>query len=281
VPQDVREARAAADQRQQVAIKRSTSDLERMQTELAKVLPSYVSPERMVRIATSAIRKNPDLAECSAVSLGGAVLMAATLGLEMNTPTGEAYLIPRRESGVMEATMQVGYQGWTKLWWQHPRAGKLAAVAVYPGDEFAWQLGTHPEIHHVPRPERRDPEAEPTHYYATATLLGSTDPEFEVMTAAEVFAIRGKVGPQGKIADPQRWMERKVPLRQLLKIMPKSTTAALAVSSDDRSGRELLPQAAERVQAERVDQQPETAEGANGSEWPATRPIPVDNGGVA
>lgn len=269
---DVREARSAALERQQVAIKRSTTDLERMKGEIAKVLPAYINPERMVRIATSAIRKNPDLAECSALSLGGAVLMASTLGLEVNTPTGEAYLIPRTEKGVMEATLQVGYQGWLQLWWQHPRAEALDAVAVYPGDEFSWQRGTDPRIRHIEHPELREEGAEPTHYYATATLIGSSRLAFEVLTAEQVRTIRGgKVGPQGKIADPQRWMERKVPLRQLLKRMPKSATAALAVNSDDRSGRELMPQATERVAAERVEQTVDT-DGANGSEWSATRP---------
>jgi recombination protein RecT len=279
---DVRNALAERQSQQNDAIRRAAGSLASMESELAKVLPKYVPAERIVRIATTAIRKNPDLAECSAVSLGGAVLMAATLGLEMNTPTGEAYLIPRREKGVMEATMQVGYQGWCKLWWQHPRADTLDALAVYPNDEFAWQRGTSPQIHHVPRPEKRSPEDQATHFYATATLVGSSRPSFEVLTADEVRAIRGgKEGPSGNIADPQLWMSRKVALRQLLKIMPKSTSTSLAVASDDRSGRELMPQAAERVAAERVDQQPEAAEGANGSEWPATRPIPQDNGGEA
>lgn len=279
---DVRDARSAALARQSQAIKSATGDLERMQDEIRKVLPSYIPAERMIRIATSAMRKTPALAECSPLSLGGAVLMGATLGFEVDTPTGEAYLIPRKEDGVLQATLQVGYQGWLKLWWQHPRADTLDAVAVYPNDEFAWQRGTSPNIHHVPRPEKREPGQDPTHFYAMATLIGSTRPSFEVLTADEVKAIRGgKVGPAGQIADPQRWMERKVALRQLLKYMPKSTTAALALNSDDRSGRELLPQATERVQAERVDQQPETADGANGSEWPATRPIPRDNGGDA
>jgi len=278
---DVRNARAEADERQAVAIKRSTGSLENMQAEIAKVLPKYIDPARVVRIATSAIRKSPDLAECSPMSLGGAVLMAATLGLEMNTPTGEAYLIPRREDGVWQATMQVGYQGWLKLWWQHPRADTLDAIAVWPNDEFEWQRGTSPVIRHRENPDKRGPDDEPTHYYATATLIGSTRPSFEVLTAEQVKVIRGgKEGPQGRIADPQRWMERKVALRQLLKIMPKSATAALAVNTDDRSGRELLPVASERVRTERADQQPETAEGANGSEWPAVR-SPGDNGGEA
>jgi recombination protein RecT len=264
---DVREARSAALERQSAQIRSATGDLERMKDEIRKVLPKYIPAERMVRIATSAIRKTPALAECSALSLGGAVLMGATLGFEVNTPTGEAYLIPRKENGVMEATLQVGYQGWCKLWWQHPRADTLDAVAVYPNDDFYWQRGTEPRIYHIEHPEKREPGQQPTHYYATATLIGSTRPSFEVLTADEVKAIRGgKVGPAGQIADPQRWMERKVPLRQLLKYMPKSTTASLALNSDDRSGRELLPQAAERVQAERADQPAELAPHDNGGD---------------
>jgi hypothetical protein len=55
-----------------------------------------------------------------------------------------------------------------------------------------------------------------------------------------VKALRqGKVGPQGKITDPMRWMERKTAVRQLVKMMPKSPTLTHALEVDEQGGHEL------------------------------------------
>jgi recombination protein RecT len=240
---DVRESVAGRGQVVLTAQEQAVQAAARMESELVKVLPQYISPERMIRLATTAIKQSADLAECSAVSIGGALLTAGVLGLEPNTPTQECYLIPRKDKRTrrVEATLQVGYQGWLKLWQQHPRAGFIDAQAVYPGDEFWWRRGTDPKIHHVPNPKGHEAGSEPTHYYAVAELIGSSRMQFEVLTADEVRTLRnGNEGPKGDIADPQRWMERKVPLRQLLKVLPKSTALALAATADDMSGRDLM-----------------------------------------
>jgi recombinational DNA repair protein RecT len=55
-----------------------------------------------------------------------------------------------------------------------------------------------------------------------------------------VKALRGgKVGTSGSIADPMHWMERKTVLRQLFKLLPKSTEMATAVDVDERTGSDL------------------------------------------
>jgi len=67
-----------------------------------------------------------------------------------------------------------------------------------------------------------------------------------VLSPEEVKTLRsGNVGPSGRIPDPQRWMEKKTVLRQLFKLLPKSTQLVRALEVDERSGREL--------QAELVD----------------------------
>ncbi len=258
---DVRESVAGRGQVVQTAQQAAIEAAARMESELIKVLSRYQSPERMIRLATTAIKQSDDLAKCSAVSIGGSLLTAGVLGLEPNTPTQECYLIPRKDkrSGRTEATLQVGYQGWLKLWTQHPRAGYIDAQAVYPSDEFQWRRGTDPYIHHVPNPKGHAADEDPTHYYAVAEVIGSSRLQFEVLTAQEVKVLRnGAEGSKGDIADPQRWMERKVPLRQLLKILPKSTQLALAATADDMSGRELLQ--THVIPSQRMDQPEETSD---------------------
>lgn len=62
--------------------------------EIEKALPSVMTPERFTRIMTSAVSNNPNLAQCDAMSFISAMMTAAQLGLEPNTPLGQAYLIP-------------------------------------------------------------------------------------------------------------------------------------------------------------------------------------------
>jgi recombination protein RecT len=219
-----------------------------------------LGPElRMVRLAISAVRKNDKLQRATPLSLAGALMTAATLGLEPDTPTGDCYLVgyENRKAGrgpdgefPVEAQLIVGYQGYVKLYNNSPAAGEIFAEAVYPEDQFEWARGTSPFIDHRPRPEARAENSEPTHYDAVASLQNGSHP-FVVLTADEVKTLRrGKVGPSGDIPDPQHWLERKTALRQLTKLLPKSTELALAARVDESTGTELY---AQRVQAQRVD----------------------------
>lgn len=56
--------------------------------EFAKAMPNVMKPDRFMRIAIGAIRRNPKLLECDPLSLMGSLLVAAQLGLEVNTPWG-------------------------------------------------------------------------------------------------------------------------------------------------------------------------------------------------
>ena len=67
-----------------------------MKKQFEKALPKYITPDKFVRIALTAINSNPELAQCTQTSLLAAMMNSAQLGLEFNTPLGEAYLIPYR-----------------------------------------------------------------------------------------------------------------------------------------------------------------------------------------
>jgi recombination protein RecT len=207
-----------------------------LRPEIQRALPKGMDADRIARLALTAVRKDPKLAECAPESFAGALLTAAALGLEPNL-NGEAYLVAYKR----ECTLIVGYQGYAKLFFQHPLARHLDAQAVHEHDHFDYAYGLDPYLVHKPARGDRGPI---TDYYAVAAL--STGAKlFVVLSADEVKALRGgKVGTSGQIADPQHWMERKTVLRQLLKLLPKSTALQQAVDADERPGIDL--------QAERI-----------------------------
>ena len=79
-----------------------------MSGEIAKALPSVITPERFTRITLSALSTNPQLQECTPSSFLAAMMTAAQLGMEPNTPLGQAYLIPYRNKGKLECQFQLG-----------------------------------------------------------------------------------------------------------------------------------------------------------------------------
>src|SRR5699024_11603990 len=64
-----------------------------------------------------------------------ALMNAAQLGLEPNTPLGQAYLIPYNNKGVLECQFQIGYKGLIELGYRNPLMQTIQAQAVYERSE--------------------------------------------------------------------------------------------------------------------------------------------------
>lgn len=207
--------------------------LAKMGPELAKALPKHVSPERMSRIALTALRSNPDLMKSTPASFLGSVLAAAQLGLEPNTPLGQCYLIPRRNKGVMEATLLVGYSGMLDLARRSGEVSSIYAEVVYQGDDFHVQLGLDRTIHHVPSGADDREEKPISHVYAVAKLR-SGDAVFVVLTKAQVERYR-KRGTGAQPAWQTDWaaMAMKTAIRRLFTWLPKSAEMARAAALDE------------------------------------------------
>ena len=73
-----------------------------MEPEIKKALPSVLTPERFTRMVLSALSTNPKLGACTPKSFLGAMMTAAQLGVEPNTPLGQAYLILYKNKGIDE-----------------------------------------------------------------------------------------------------------------------------------------------------------------------------------
>jgi recombination protein RecT len=126
-----------------------------MEGEIAKALPSVMTPERFTRMVLSAISTNPKLASCTPASFLGAMMNAAQLGLEPNTPLGQAYILPYQNKGTLEAQFQIGYKGLIDLAYRSGEVELVQAHIVYANDKFEVQLGLEPKLVHVPADKDR------------------------------------------------------------------------------------------------------------------------------
>lgn len=200
-----------------------------MGTEIARALPKHITADRIGRIAMTAIRTTPHLGECTPASFVACILSSAQLGLEVNTPMGQAYLIPRKnKDGIYECTLMLGYQGLLSLVDRAGCVSERSFFIVHEGDHFEYEYGLNPNIIHKPcaRPGAM------THGYATARLTNGGR-AFLVMTKAEIDArkARGVGGPAWRT--DYESMAKKTLAREFCKWLPKSAEMAMAVSIDE------------------------------------------------
>jgi recombination protein RecT len=206
--------------------------LEQMKGEIARCLPSHLTPDRMARIAMTELRKTPKLQECDPMSFIAAIMQASQLGLEPGI-MGSCYLIPFFNSklGKFECTFMPGYRGFLDLARRSGQIKSLVARAVYENDVFEYEYGLEERVTHKPAMDER---GELKAVYAVA-LLKDGGHQFEVMSKREIEAVRQK--SQGKNAGP--WTEyydemaRKTVVRKLFKWLPCSVEMQKAVSLDE------------------------------------------------
>ncbi len=114
---------------------------------LQKALPQAgVSFDRLMSTLVGAIHKNPGLLLCERGSLFQSIVRAAQMGLEIDSPLGHAYLIPFKR----QVQLIIGYKGLITLAYRDPHLVSLYAHVVGPDDEFNFELGSKPFIHHKP-----------------------------------------------------------------------------------------------------------------------------------
>lgn len=213
-----------------------TGMLETYRAEIARALPRHIGPDRMLRIATTSARKNPELLECTPESFLGAVIQSAQLGLEPDTPLGHAYLIPFRnnKTGRKEVNFLPGYRGLLDLIYRVQGHPLLMPVAVYEEDVFQYERGLLPILKHTPMPQ--GPGSKLVAAYCTATWADGRK-EFDVMTRNGIEAIRTR----SKATGFSPWktdyeaMAKKTVIRRLAKYLPMSAELQTAIGLADRA----------------------------------------------
>jgi len=215
--------------------------LQSYSAQIAAALPKHITPERMLRIALTAYRQNPKLAECDPKSVFACVVMSAQLGLEVGI-LGQAYLVPYNSKDGPICQLIPGWQGMQDLVNRSGRASTWTG-AVFEGDEFDYEFGSEPHIHHKPCGEDREEKL--TYTYAIGRIKGAEYPVIEVWNKAKLIRHRDRFNRVGKRHYSYENFEmygRKIPLLQVLKYMPKSVEITVAAGLDyaAQSGTQML-----------------------------------------
>ena len=183
------------------------------------------------------------IAECSRDSIITSFMKCAELKIYPSSVSGEAYILPRKISGIMTAQFQLGYKGIVKLM---SRSNVIVTQAeiVREKDTIKILGGTQAGIYHeIPTTGLR---GAPIGIYVIAKYLGET--VYKYMSKDEVlefkkFSQSSKYPPKegqkdyspwNPENDPELWMWKKTCLKQLSKTLPQNEALATAISEDDK-----------------------------------------------
>lgn len=207
--------------------------IQTMKPQIEKALPSVLTGERFTRMVLTALSTTPQLAECTPASFMGAMMQAAQLGVEPNTPLGQAYLIPYRNHGKLEAQFQLGYKGLIDLAYRSGEIADISAREVHESDEFDYEYGTNEHLYHKPARGERGPVTE---YYGIWRSKNGV-PHFEVMTVKDMKEYAKKYSKAAS-SSYSPWstnfdaMAKKTVLKKALKYAPLKTEFVRGVAAD-------------------------------------------------
>lgn len=212
-----------------------------MMPAIEKALPRVMTPERFSRIVMTAMSSNPQLQQTTPQSFLGAMMTAAQLGLEPNTPLGQAYLIPFKNKGTLECQFQLGYKGLIDLAYRSGEVKTIQAHVVYENDGFEFSYGLEPTLEHHPCMEAD--KGDPAWVYA---VFNTKDGGFgfEVMSVADVRA-HAKKYSQSYSSSYSPWsrnfeeMAKKTVLKRVLKYAPLKTDFVRELSADETVKNEI------------------------------------------
>lgn len=202
-----------------------------MKGQIEAALPSVITGERFARMVLTAMSNTPKLASCTPKSFLGAMMQAAQLGLEPNTPLGEAYLIPFMNHGTLECQFQVGYKGMISL--AHRSGLYVQAHEVHENDEFDVEYGLEPKLVHKPVFKDRGPVI--AYYGLWKDKDGISG--FEIMSKEDVEAHARKYSQSyGKGFSPWKSnfdeMAKKTVIKKALKYAPLTTEFIRGIAAD-------------------------------------------------
>lgn len=231
--------------------------IQSMEKEFKRALPDQVGVQRFVRVAITIVRTNPKLMACEGMSIVAALMQSAQLGLEPNTPLGQAYVIPYKNKRVIngkdtyvdEAQFQIGYKGLITLALRTGEYKAIYAHEVYKNDSFEYTYGLDKNLHHVPADE---PEGEPIKYYAVYHLKnGGYD--FVVWSKTRIDHHSKKYSKAVQKGWTSPWatdydgMAKKTVLKEVLKYAPKSIEFAQQLAADETVKREVADDMSEVI----------------------------------
>lgn len=221
--------------------------IEKQKPEIARALPRHMTADRMARIATTLLRKTPDLRKCTTASVLGALMTCSQLGLEPG-PLGHAWIIPRwnKKTSTLEAQFQLGYKGVIELARRSRQLAKINAHTVYSNEvdqgRFTVRYGSDERIDHDPIifGDRGDPLG----YYMIAKLTSGE----EVLTVlsrddVEWYRARSQTPNAGPWVTDYEAMAQKTCVLRGQRFLPQSPELVQALGQDGTTRTDISPDA--------------------------------------
>jgi len=247
-------------------------DSDAFKTSIGKVLPKHLTPDRMARVAITALTRTPLLAECDQASFFRCLMDLSQWGLE---PDGRrAHLIPFRnnQKGIVECQLIIDYKGLVELVYRSGVVANIHADIVCENDVFRYDRGELVQ-HSI------DFKADRGKMYAAYCLVRMKDgtEKCEVLTRQEVDGIRArsKAGKSGPWVTDYNEMAKKTAFRRVSKWIPLSAEIRDAVLDDDDTieGEFVKPEKLQRlglddlttmlIEGQSEHQEPQTEEESN------------------
>lgn len=199
-------------------------------------LPKHLTPEKMARVALTAILRTPKLLSCSQESLLESMMILSQVGLP---PDGRvSHLIPFGD----KCTVIIDWKGYVEL--ARRNGVVVTSQLVCQNDVFTVQqddgTGTSKVNHAIDYTKPRGPEYA---VYSRAKLPNG-EVDYEIMTKEEVEYVRNTFS-RGKDADAWRksWgeMARKTVIRRHAKRWPLDAEVAQALEVENEESRDVTP----------------------------------------
>jgi recombination protein RecT len=223
---------------------------------IQQILPKHLTIDRMIKVINLVVRRTPKLLDCTPQSLLGAVMEAASLGLEPGI-LGQAYFVPFRNksNGKLEVQLIAGYKGLIQLCRNTGELSTVGAQIVYQNDKFEASLGTDPRITHIPTEDANPGQIRAS--YAIAKLKDGAV-QFDLMYRRDLEKIRkrSKSADSGPwVTDPEE-MCKKTVIRRLAKLLPASTEKLQRVVELDEQAEAGISQQFDLLDTAAIESQP-------------------------
>jgi recombination protein RecT len=206
-----------------------------------KQIENYFGDEskalKFLSSVVSSTQRLPKLMECTSSSLINSFIMMAELELMPSGVSGEAYVLPYMNRGVMEAQFQLGYQGLVTLFY---RAGVTAIYSDIVREHDGIEIVNGNIVHKVDPRKSNKERGKEIGAYVVITFKGSTIGKY--MHADDIIAIGQKFSksyntsftPWKSENDLEKWMWKKTVLKQMAKLLPKNETINRAIAEDNK-----------------------------------------------
>ena len=130
-----------------------------MKKKLKKTLGESVALDPWIETALVMIRTNKKLMQCTPMSMMGALMTLASMGLRLENALGQAYLeaysVKEKDDrqnkwvhSYYEAQAGVGYRGIIDLAYRDPEVLDVECVVIHKNDTVEFRRGSSPFIHH-------------------------------------------------------------------------------------------------------------------------------------